>query len=84
MAMSPCSPIFMTEPLPNCFSIWPSAISSALSRSTVCPFVVSATAFGGRIVWECDRTKGEGHSPADGRQGSANGRQGSCVGLTRL
>ena len=27
------SPIRMTEPLPNCFSIWPSAASSALSRS---------------------------------------------------
>ena len=31
--MLPFSPIFMTEPLPNCFSIWPSAISRALSRS---------------------------------------------------
>ena len=27
------SPMRMTEPLPNCFSIWPSAASSALSRS---------------------------------------------------
>ncbi len=27
------SPIFMTEPLPYCFSIWLSAISSAFSRS---------------------------------------------------
>ena len=34
-AIVPFSPIFMTEPLPNCFSIWPSAISSAFSRSTV-------------------------------------------------
>src|SRR5690554_1310771 len=28
------SPIFMMAPLPNCRSIWPSAMSSALSRST--------------------------------------------------
>ena len=27
------SPIRMIDPLPNCFSIWPSAMSSALSRS---------------------------------------------------
>ena len=30
----PFSPILMMEPLPNCFSIWPRAMSSALSRST--------------------------------------------------
>ena len=35
MAIVVLSPIFMTEPLPNCFSIWPSAMSSALSRSTI-------------------------------------------------
>jgi hypothetical protein len=27
IAMVPFSPIFMTEPLPNCFSIWLRAIS---------------------------------------------------------
>src|SRR6266508_3520638 len=31
------SPRRMIEPLPNCFSIWPSAISRALSRSTGTP-----------------------------------------------
>ena len=31
--MPMCSPILMIDPLPNCFSIWPSAVSSALSRS---------------------------------------------------
>src|SRR5581483_7337842 len=31
------SPNRMIEPLPNCFSIWPSAISRALSRSTGTP-----------------------------------------------
>ena len=31
------SPSRMIEPLPNCFSIWPSAISRALSRSTGTP-----------------------------------------------
>jgi hypothetical protein len=31
------SPIFMIEPLPNCLSIWASAMSSALSRSIVLP-----------------------------------------------
>ena len=33
----PRSPNFMIEPLPNCLSIWLSAISRALSRSTVEP-----------------------------------------------
>ena len=33
MAMFVRSPIFMMAPLPNCLSIWASAISSALSRS---------------------------------------------------
>ena len=37
MAMAPFSPIFITAPWPNCFSIWPRAISSALSRSTSPP-----------------------------------------------
>ena len=36
----PRSPNFMIEPLPNCLSIWLSAISSALSRSTVNPSLV--------------------------------------------
>ena len=27
------SPMRMMDPLPNCFSIWPRAMSSALSRS---------------------------------------------------
>ena len=31
------SPRRMIEPLPNCFSIWPRAMSRALSRSTVPP-----------------------------------------------
>ena len=34
MPMLKLSPIRMTAPLPNCFSIWPMAMSSALSRST--------------------------------------------------
>ena len=45
MFISPLSLIFMTEPLPNCFSIWLSAISRALSRSTAvsfCCFAVQA------------------------------------------
>ncbi len=33
MFMLRLSPMRMTEPLPNCFSIWPSAASSAFSRS---------------------------------------------------
>ena len=33
MFMERLSPMRMTEPLPNCFSIWPSAASNALSRS---------------------------------------------------
>jgi hypothetical protein len=34
------SPIFMIEPLPNCFSIWASAAASAfaLLSSIACPF----------------------------------------------
>ena len=32
MAMEPLSPIFMTAPWPNCFSIWLSAMSRAFSR----------------------------------------------------
>jgi hypothetical protein len=35
MAIVVFSPIFMTEPLPNCFSMPARAISSAFSRSTV-------------------------------------------------
>ena len=31
--MEPLSPIFMTAPAPNCFSIWPRAMSRALVRS---------------------------------------------------
>ena len=30
---APCAPRRMIEPLPNCFSIWPTAISMALERS---------------------------------------------------
>jgi len=33
IAIDPFSPIRMMEPLPNCLSIWDSAMSSALSRS---------------------------------------------------
>src|SRR5215213_3986798 len=33
----PSMPMRMTEPLPNCFSIWSKATSSAFSRSTVPP-----------------------------------------------
>ena len=33
MFIARLSPMRMTEPLPNCFSIWPSAASNALSRS---------------------------------------------------
>ena len=35
------------EPLPNCFSIWPRAISSALSRSTVRLLLVVGLSDGG-------------------------------------
>ena len=52
------SPIFMTEPLPNCLSIWPRAISSALSRSTGCLLVLRVlrmTALGG-----CERRRSDG------------------------
>ena len=33
IAIDPFSPIRMIEPLPNCLSIWDSAMSSAFSRS---------------------------------------------------
>ena len=47
----PRSPSFMIEPLPNCLSIWLSAISSALSRSTVNPSLVRSSALGeGRVL----------------------------------
>src|SRR5215217_693764 len=46
MTIVPFSPIFMIEPLPNDFSIWPRAMSSDFSRSTV-SFPLSA-AFVGR------------------------------------
>src|SRR5918994_4157531 len=50
MAMVPFSPIFMTEPLPNCFSIWPRAMSRFFCRSTgwSCPAVVRSGAAAGR------------------------------------
>ena len=35
MFMAVFSPIFMTEPWPNCFSIWLSAMSSDLCRSFI-------------------------------------------------
>ena len=47
MAMVVFSPIRMIEPLPNCLSIWPSAISSALSRSTVDPSLLVRLLVGG-------------------------------------
>ena len=45
MFMLRLSPMRMTEPLPNCFSIWPSAASSAFSRS------VSAIPLSSVCVW---------------------------------
>ena len=41
----------MIAPLPNCFSIWPSAISSALSRSTVEPSCGSVRSARGKSSW---------------------------------
>src|SRR5581483_11590071 len=41
------SPSRMIEPLPNCFSIWPSAISRALSRSTGTPPGLCVSSSGG-------------------------------------
>ena len=38
MASVPFSPIRMIDPLPNCLSIWDSAMSSALSRSLLIVF----------------------------------------------
>ena len=59
----PRSPSRMIEPLPNCFSIWPSVMSSDLSRSTVDPpgwGDAGCVRVGGSCRWD-DPTAGVGH-----------------------
>src|SRR5436190_24297683 len=54
MAMLVRSPMRMIEPLPNCLSIWPKAISSALSRSTERPFCRGRRCFEVTLRMGCD------------------------------
>ena len=58
----PRSPNFMIDPLPNCLSIWASAISSAFSRSTSKPLfcLFGLVVFGGEAV-ESEPNEGVRH-----------------------
>ena len=51
------SPMRMTDPLPNCFSIWLRAMSSALSRS-IFPFASLRFVVPVLVPVRADRTKG--------------------------
>ena len=69
----PRSPSCMIEPLPNCFSIWPSAMSSALSRSTCEPLfclsarvVVAGKPSDRNLTRGCDIYDGTGTGYRDG------------------
>ena len=85
----PSRPCCMIEPLPNCFSIWPSAMSSALSRSTVmfvslgeCPALgrlLLVAASGPAAIWSTLRRGCDTLEPRTGREGSSGVR----IGMTR-